>query len=79
MGFNDYKLSGGDSPCKGCTERYVGCHSECEKYITYVDGRKEQYKKNKERIEQDQLLYDIEQNSMKNGMRNLRSKYTKHS
>lgn len=19
--------------CKGCTERYVGCHSSCEKYI----------------------------------------------
>ena len=20
--------------CKGCEERYVGCHSKCEKYIT---------------------------------------------
>lgn len=20
--------------CKGCTERHVGCHSTCEKYIT---------------------------------------------
>lgn len=21
--------------CKGCTERKVGCHSNCESYITY--------------------------------------------
>jgi hypothetical protein len=21
--------------CKGCQERYVGCHSECEKYKEY--------------------------------------------
>lgn len=23
------------NPCKDCTERYVGCHSECEKYAEY--------------------------------------------
>ncbi len=22
-------------PCKGCTERVVGCHGSCEKYKTY--------------------------------------------
>lgn len=28
-----------DSPCKGdgngCQERYVGCHSKCEKYLAW--------------------------------------------
>ena len=23
------------APCKGCEERRAGCHSVCEKYITY--------------------------------------------
>jgi hypothetical protein len=23
------------APCKGCEERYVGCHSKCRKYIDY--------------------------------------------
>lgn len=21
-------------PCKGCQDRYIGCHSDCEKYIS---------------------------------------------
>lgn len=24
------------SPCKNCTERYVGCHSKCKPYIEYT-------------------------------------------
>ena len=24
------------SPCKNCTERYVGCHSKCEPYIEFT-------------------------------------------
>ena len=23
------------APCKGCTERTLGCHSSCEKYAKY--------------------------------------------
>lgn len=23
------------APCKDCEERYLGCHSECEKYKAY--------------------------------------------
>jgi citrate lyase synthetase len=23
--------------CLGCTDRYVGCHSKCEKYKTYKE------------------------------------------
>lgn len=24
------------SPCKNCTERYVGCHSKCKLYTEYT-------------------------------------------
>ena len=30
------------SPCKNCTERYVGCHSTCAAYIKYSCNRKEE-------------------------------------
>ena len=25
------------SPCKDCPDRFVGCHSKCERYQTYSD------------------------------------------
>ena len=28
----------GKSPCYKCTERYMGCHGECEKYANYKDS-----------------------------------------
>lgn len=24
-----------ESPCLDCTDRHVGCHSECDKYLSY--------------------------------------------
>lgn len=33
--------------CKGCTKRYVGCHSECEDYLKF---RRELDEKNEARI-----------------------------
>lgn len=26
-----------NAPCKDCSERKVGCHSQCEKYKLYAD------------------------------------------
>lgn len=26
------------SPCKNCTKRAVGCHSNCESYISFRNG-----------------------------------------
>lgn len=23
-------------PCKDCTERHLSCHSDCERYLSYV-------------------------------------------
>lgn len=34
------------SPCKGCEDRYIACHAECEKYLTYLAeyyAQKEKY------------------------------------
>lgn len=28
-------------PCKGCTERYVNCHSLCEQYKTWNERHQE--------------------------------------
>lgn len=30
------------SPCKGCNDRYVGCHGKCNKYILYKKADAEQ-------------------------------------
>lgn len=28
------------SPCKDCTNRHIGCHSECDIYNAFASGRK---------------------------------------
>ena len=38
-------------PCKGCAERYIGCHSDCEKYAVYrklFDERAEEKRRARE-------------------------------
>lgn len=27
------------APCKGCTERRIGCHASCEAYLAYAKER----------------------------------------
>lgn len=46
------------APCKGCTSRYVGCHSECDKYIEF---RKALDEENAERYHAKQLYMDANQ------------------
>ena len=39
------------NPCKGCEDRFVGCHQRCEKYISWkakYDERTAQIRKQKE-------------------------------
>lgn len=54
-----------DSPCKDCQERYLGCHSKCEKYIKYHEANLERQKKIQELHEMNNDFYD-------NRMRNVR-------
>lgn len=30
----------GNAPCKGCSERQIGCHGRCEKYGAWVERYK---------------------------------------
>lgn len=52
-------------PCKGCTERYVGCHSECEKYIEAKKNRTEALGTRDRNKKIDDTIYDLKYNRMK--------------
>lgn len=37
-----------DNCCKNCRDRHIGCHSECEKYLTWrkeFEERKRKFKR----------------------------------
>lgn len=33
------------SPCTECTERYLACHSKCERYLTWLENKREKKRK----------------------------------
>lgn len=39
------------APCRGCNERYLGCHSQCSYYKAYKEQQAVRYEKRKNRIE----------------------------
>ena len=41
-------MTGYNSPCKDCSERYLGCHDRCPKYASFKMKNKEIEKKRKE-------------------------------
>jgi len=47
------------APCYGCTDRKVGCHSKCEKYIQF---HKDRYEWNKHIFETQ--LHEIQMNDL---------------
>ena len=49
--YNPYGTSKDSFPCKNCTERIIGCHSTCEKYLkSKEDNDKRLDKLNKQRM-----------------------------
>ena len=52
-------------PCKGCDERVVGCHSVCERYITWKAQRDEIKKELTKIAMQEQEQNDIEKSRKK--------------
>ena len=40
------------APCKDCTERHRNCHSECSRYKSFAQGRRDIHKK----IYQDNII-----------------------
>lgn len=47
-----------NSPCKGCTDRCVGCHSKCEKYAEF----KAELERLKSIARKDEILVNYERN-----------------
>lgn len=49
------------SPCKGCANRVVGCHSTCEPYIAYWNYNREVGRRKR----LDTAIYDYVRDSQK--------------
>lgn len=64
------------APCKDCPDRYVGCHSQCEKYIAFQKYR-EDYLKYKH--EQNRLQDDLWKTSRFSKYKKNRGKPREHS
>ena len=56
--------------CKGCTERSVNCHSDCEEYRIYCQRNEENKEEHKKYVRV--LVYEIDQKQK--AMRNKHSK-----
>lgn len=52
-------------PCKGCEDRVIGCHSVCDKYITWKAQRDELKKELTKIAMQEQEQNDIEKSRKK--------------
>lgn len=46
-----------NAPCKDCPDRQVGCHSTCEKYITFAKEKREQNESIKKARHEESLYY----------------------
>ena len=53
------------TPCKGCEDRAVGCHSVCDKYITWKAERDEIKREMTKIAMQEQEQNDIEKSRKK--------------
>ena len=58
MGFNDRGSRGLTCSCYGCTERHVGCHSSCPKYLAFI--KENERRKQEERNESFNKAYVYE-------------------
>ena len=74
---NGIRLNNATAPCKGCTNRHVGCHGTCSAYIEFDKKNKERRKQNFQATENNVALSKIKST----GVRNAQNKYycTGHS
>lgn len=45
-------------PCKGCEDRYVGCHAKCPDYKDFKNYTNEVRQRRKEKRDLDSFYYD---------------------
>lgn len=48
--MNNFTMGKPNSPCKICNDRYIGCHSKCDKYNKYKNNLEKINKQQKEDI-----------------------------
>ena len=47
-----------EAPCKDCPNRFVGCHSVCNKYISYRAEKDKEAEVRLERMNNNTQMYD---------------------
>lgn len=52
-------------PCFKCTDRQAGCHSSCNSYIDYSNGREEVYNNRKSRVDRDSYIVKTVEKTIK--------------
>lgn len=65
-----------NAPCKDCPDRLVGCHSTCEKYITFAKEKRQQNEIIKKAKHEESLFYSPHNRYKRNKMR--AEKYNKY-
>ncbi|MBO5389411.1 MAG: hypothetical protein J6A59_15010 [Lachnospiraceae bacterium] len=46
------------APCKGCTDRYLGCHDKCDKYREFKQYNEELKNKIRQEKQYDGMLHE---------------------
>ena len=57
-------LSTVKNSCKGCTERYQGCHSNCEKYKAFRKEIDEATKIRLKKLQEDRPFFELKRNAI---------------
>lgn len=52
------------APCKGCSDRKIGCHSMCERYLAFAEYRK---RINETRLKNNEIIYYYSWRKINNG------------
>ena len=48
-----------DAPCKGCDERYAGCHSKCQKYLDFRNALNDYNKEERKKIDAEYMTAEV--------------------
>lgn len=48
-----------DAPCKGCDERYAGCHSKCQKYMEFRNTLDEYNKEERKKTNAEYMTVEL--------------------
>ncbi|QHI73803.1 hypothetical protein [Aminipila terrae] len=61
-----------NSPCKGCTDRYVGCHGKCAEYISFATANTERRELIKKQVFVDCCCEKVRKDSVTRAYRGLK-------